>query len=290
MTDPASIVLDGGMGRELQRRNLIQVRTIWSGFALIEHPNTVCDIHSEFINAGAAVITTSNYGVVPKFLKIEGLVHRFEELTRLSVDLARQARDNCRRDVKIAGSLPPLNTSYRPDKVGSRRTLETTYHELASILAEGVDILLCETMSTAAEAQAAAVETGKPTWVAWSLDDAANGRLRSGETVTEALAALQDLTVEAFLFNCCSTEAISSALPQLRAATDRRVDAYANVFQPLPKYYEMGAEGETPLRADMSAERYAGLAQEWRDIGADIIGGCCGIGPDYIRLLKRTLH
>ena len=133
------------------------------------------------------------------------------------------------------------------------------------------------------------IEAGKPVWVAWTLDDAADGTLRSGETVAEAYHALSDLPVAAFLFNCSSIEAIARALPDLRALTDKPIGAYANAFQPLPQDYVMGAEGEVKLR-DLSPEAYLACARSWRDMGADIIGGCCGIGPGHIEVLREGLH
>ena len=293
MTTPEFTLLDGGMGRELQRRGLIEPATIWSGSALIDHPETVRDIHVAFIAAGADVITTSNYGIVPSLLAMEGMADRLDELTDTAVTLAREARKKAGVPVRIAGSLPPLDTSYRPDKVGAPDEIAEVYGHIAGRLARGVDLLICETMSSADEALGAArgaATTGLPIWVAWSLDDAANGRLRSGETVTDALAALDGVAVEAYLFNCCMPEAVTRALPELRAATSARVGAYANAFVPLPADYVMGAEGGHPIRGDMSPATYTDLARGWRAAGADIIGGCCGIGPDYIAALRAALH
>jgi S-methylmethionine-dependent homocysteine/selenocysteine methylase len=286
------ILLDGGMGRELQRRRLLEVKTIWAGFALINHPEAVRDIHVEFIEAGADVITTSNYCVVPTMLQREALAERFEELTLLAGNLANQARDLSGRDeIKIAGSLPPLDESYRPDKVAPLNELVPIYRTLARTLAPHVDLFICETMSTAEEARAAAIaagDLGKPVWVSWSLQDTPTGKLRSGESIHEALTALSKIPVDAYLFNCCSMESITHALPTLRTATDKKIGGYANVFAGLSEKYEMGTVGETPLRDDVPPDRYLAEISKWREQGADIIGGCCGVGPDYIRRLHQA--
>ena len=119
------------------------------------------------------------------------------------------------------------------------------------------------------------------------------GCLRSGESPGEAVAALEGLPVEAFLFNCCLPEAISAALPALRAATSGPIGAYANALTGFKSDYEMGGqpgEGrETPARGDLGPEAYAGFAREWRTMGAEIVGGCCGIGPDHIAELRSRL-
>ncbi len=290
MTGPGPTILDGGMGRELQRRGLARVGSIWSAEALLTHPEVVRDIHLAFIEAGAEVVTTNSYAVTPHLLRREGMEDRLGELLDLAVRLAREARTASGRAVRIAGSLPPLNESYRPELVGPEEEIEPVYREIAGRLAPGVDLFLCETMSSAAEARAAAraaAAFGKPVWVAWTLDDAADGRLRSGESVAEALAALAGLPVEAVLFNCCTPESVSRALPELRAATTRPVGAYANALQAFGAGYVLGEGGETPERKDMTPAAYADFAREWRAAGADIIGGCCGIGPRHIAELAR---
>jgi len=297
MTGSAPILLDGGMGRELQRRGLASVGGAWSAAALLAQPSVVRAIHQDFIAAGAEVITTSNYAVVPFMLARGGLEDRMEVLLTAAADLAREARAEAGRPgVRIAGSLPPLAQSYRPEMVGPPEEIEPLYRRIASALAPSVDLFICETMSSGAEARSAAkvaAEFGKPVWVAWTLDDEVTGRLRSGERPGEAVAALQGLGVEAFLFNCCVPEAVSAALPDLRVATAGLIGAYANALTGFKSDYEIGGQGgeggETPAREDLDPAAYARLAQEWRALGADILGGCCGIGPDHIAELRRSL-
>ena len=292
MTESEFILLDGGMGRELQRRGLAPVSSIWSAEALLTHPEVVRDIHAAYIDAGAEVITTNNYAVVPFMLAREGMEDRRAELLAAALRLACEARDAADRPVRVAGSLPPLNHSYRPELVGPPEEIEPLYREIAGVLAPGVDLFVCETMSSAAEARSAARAAAafeKPVWVAWTLDDGANGRLESGESVAEALAALDGLPVDAVLFNCCTPESISVALPELRGLTDKAVGCYANALTPVADGYEMGAGGETPAREDIDPAVYARFARDWRAAGADIIGGCCGIGPAHIAELRRML-
>ncbi|MDX1400359.1 MAG: homocysteine S-methyltransferase family protein [Kiloniellales bacterium] len=291
------IILDGGMGRELQERGLIAVRSIWSAAALIDHPKVVRDVHEAFIAAGAEVITTNSYGVVPSLLAVEQMEDRLPELLAAACRLAQEAREAGGKDVRIAGSLPPLETSYRPDLIGDEETLLRQYLEIAKHLkANGVDLLLGETLTTSREARAAARAAdcvGLPAWISWSLEDDANGLLRSGERLKEAVAALAGLAVDALLFNCCSVEAVSAAIPRLRELTGLPIGAYANNFIPLPKNYEMGdgasEGGGHPLRKDLPISGYIGHAKRWRADGASIIGGCCGIGPPYIRALALEL-
>ena len=89
----------------------------------------------------------------------------------------------------IAGSLPPLAGSFRPDRVGRFEEIVPIYREQAEVLAPHVDLLFCETMSSADEARAAATAatwSGKPVWVCWTLHEDRSGRLRSGEEIGDA--------------------------------------------------------------------------------------------------------
>ena len=286
------ILLDGGVGRELKRRGVEVPPTIWTAKALLSDPETVREVHADFIKAGADVITANNYAVVPKLLATEGLKDRLAEFTRLAGRLANHARDVAGRDVLISGVPPPLARTYRADLVGTTREIFPIYRDIADALAANVDIMLCETMSSSVEARVvaqAAAQTGKRIWASWTLDDETSGRLRSGESVSQALAALDGLAVEAILFNCTQPESISIALPELRRNTNKLVGGYANAFRPVPENWERDPTWYTDLRTDLDPERYAAFVSGWLDEGSDIVGGCFGIGPEHIARIRELL-
>ena len=219
------ILLDGGMGRELRARGVDVMTAIWSANGLIKAPDTVRQIHLDYIAAGADIITTNTYGIIRNNLAIEGLEDQFKALNVLACNLAGQARQESGISVLIAGSLPPLAGSYRPDLVGEIEDILPLYMEQAELLAPYVDLILCETMSSAAEARAAAMaafQTGKPVWVAWTLHEDRSGNLSSAETITLAAEFLSDLPVTGFLANCCAPESITKALPLERHFRDAR--------------------------------------------------------------------
>ncbi|MGE3969142.1 MAG: homocysteine S-methyltransferase family protein [Dongiaceae bacterium] len=284
-----TVLLDGGMGRELRHRGVPILDTIWSANALLVAPEVVRDVHRDYLESGAEIITTNTYGVIRKELAKEGVEHRFAELNRLAGALAQEARRKSGRQAWIAGSLPPLQGSYRPDLVGAYAEIEPRYEEQATLLAPHCDLMLCETMSSAAEALAAATaaaKTGLPVWVSWSLHEDNSGRLRSGESVTEAAKAIAHLPVSAFLVNCCSPESIGAAMPEL-ARLGGAAGGYANAFRPVPKDWVMDRDGLLPLRDDLDPEHYARHAADWRAKGARIVGGCCGTGPGHIARLHE---
>lgn len=290
------VLLDGGMGRELRFRGVPVPETIWSAHALLVAPDIVRRIHRDYIAAGADIITTNTYGIIREDLAKVGLEDRFAELNALACSLANEARDAADHPVLIAGSLPPLRGSFRPDLVGPRQEITPRYEEQAQLLAPHVDLLLCETMSSAAEGRAAAeaaCKTDKPVWVAWTLHEDLSGRLRSGETIAEAVAALADLPVTGFLGNCCAPESVTAALPQLAERTDLRIGGYANTFQAIPTDWQLdgdkASDGLLDHRTDLDPTRYATHAARWLTAGATVIGGCCGTRPAHIRKLHKLL-
>ncbi len=193
---PRITILDGAMGTELRARgaSVPDYRSsAWSAMALVHDPGTVRQVHSDYIAAGADVITANNYAVVPNLLARVGMTDRLEELTRLACQLALEARAANRRPaVRVAGSLPPLDTTYQSDLVAPEHVLYEDYLRIARVLAADVDLVIAETLTTVREAVAAAraaAECGLPLWVSWNLRLDAP-LIRGGESLQQGIAAL----------------------------------------------------------------------------------------------------
>jgi S-methylmethionine-dependent homocysteine/selenocysteine methylase len=288
------VLLDGGMGQELISRNVSGQGVLWSARALFDFPEAVQAIHEDYIRAGADVITTNSYACVRNNFEPEGLTDRMGEMNRLAAELAQRARDNCDKAVLIAGSMGPQRGSYRPDLVGSYEETEALYLEQAGFLAPHVDFFICETLACLLEAKAAvtaAISTGKPVWLSWSIEDTGAANLRSGESVQDAWKDIADSGVSAVLLNCSPPEAIGKVLPELVAISDVPVGAYANAFTPIPEKWDFhGDESIPPPRIDVTPESYLQHAKEWQAAGVRIIGGCCEVGPAHIAHLNHSLR
>lgn len=285
------MVIDGGMGGELQLRSG-QQGGLWSAQALLDAPQLVAQVHQDYIDCGARVIITNTYSTIPSYLAKGDMADRFPELAQLAGQIARRVADEADDPVLVAGSLPPLDESYRWDLVPSSKEAQPVYTALAQALLPYVDVFLCETMSTAAEAvnavSAARQVAGgsKPVWVSWTLAETPGGGLRSGEPIAEAVAALAPYDVDAYLFNCTTPEAITAGLVELRALTDKPIGAYPNRLH-IPAGWTL--DNEIPAgRREMSVAQFLSFAEDWRHSGASMIGGCCGIGPDFIRALSQA--
>nr|VFK37655.1 MAG: homocysteine S-methyltransferase [Candidatus Kentron sp. SD]VFK41318.1 MAG: homocysteine S-methyltransferase [Candidatus Kentron sp. SD]VFK79592.1 MAG: homocysteine S-methyltransferase [Candidatus Kentron sp. SD] len=299
---PRTVLLDGGMGRELRFRGIEVSNTIWSANALLVAPEVVRRIHLDYILAGADIITTNTYGLVRAYLAMEGIEHRFADLNEFACALALEAREiagrqGMNRPISIAGSLPPLRGSYRPDLVGEFKEIYPLYREQADLLAPHVDLLLCETMSSAREARAAAraaCRTGKPVWVSWTLHEDRSGNLRSGEPLSDAFAAIADLPISGVLSNCCAPESITNAMPRLVETGVEYIGGYANTVRPIPRHWELNGNKKTDgvfeLRQDLDPKSYAGHAATWLKEGATVVGGCCGTGPAHIAELRSLIN
>ena len=224
-------ILDGGMGKELRRIGAPFRQPEWSSLALIEAPDRVVEAHDNFIRAGAQVITTNNYAVVPYHHTADFFAARGDELTALAGRLARTAADAARTGVRVAGSMPPLFGSYEPDRFDAARAAPL-YARIAAALDPFVDIWLGETLSTIAEMRTivgaiADLRGDRPVWMSFAVPDAWEDdriALRSGESIDEIVDAVdaEGLPVSALLINCSIPEQTGPALAALRAARDRR--------------------------------------------------------------------
>lgn len=284
------------MGKALSQRGVDIPPTIWSANALLTAPETVVEIHRENIAAGAQIITANTYGVIRADLEKIGLEARTVELNRLAADLARRARAESGESVRIAGSLPPLNGSHRPDRVLKRDVLLPLYREQVAALAPFVDLFICETMSHSTEALAAAEaasESGKPVFVAFTLDDDREACLKSGEPLASVCELLRDFRPEGILANCCLPEQISAAVPTLRKTGASVIGGYANAFCRIPKDWLLDGPKETDgslgMREDLTPGRYADFVEEWLDLGANLAGGCCGTTAEHIDEIRKRV-
>jgi S-methylmethionine-dependent homocysteine/selenocysteine methylase len=195
----------------------------------------------------------------------------------------------------VAGSLPPLFGSYRPDLFDADLA-PGIIDVLVDALAPHVDLWLGETLGSIVEAhtvRAALDRAGSalPLWISFTLDDHVPGTLRSGEPIADAVRAAVDLRAEAVLFNCCQAETISAALATARAVVGDtvRMGGYANRFVAAHSADTPANAGYAAFRDDLDPDTYGAFVQQWLDTGATLVGGCCGMEPDHIAHLTRMV-
>ena len=284
MLNNSFIILDGGMGQELVKRAKHKLTPLWSADVLRDHPDLVAEVHRDFIQAGADVITLSSYAATPTRLAKYNRQDEFEALQKAAINAAKQACDDMGLSTLIAGSLPPLPGSYRPsERLGSQLS-QQEYQQILEQQYKHVDLFLCETMASIEEAcisTSVAMKSGLPVWTAFTVNEKDGSFLRSGEQIIEAAKAVLAEGASALLINCSPPEATSQALNELSPHIET-MGAYANGFLTVEPYQGHATVDVLKSRKEINPQTYAEFGQEWLSKGATIIGGCCEIGPKHI--------
>ena len=293
------LLLDGGVSTEIRRRGVALDKNVWSGLTTKTNPDEVRQVHADYIRAGAQIITANTYSTARHVLESINLGHESKLLNFKSVQLAQQARDDvAEEEVFIAGSMssmPPL-TSHREVAVDGQ--VESSYQELAEVLADaGVDLIIAEMMrdiENAGMVIKAAVSTGLPVLIGFSAMMAENGvdvrslRWKNTDDTTSAhdfgemVETLKPLGGLAAGIMHTRVEDIGPALEVLQQHWSGPLMAYAEtgkLILPDWRYEEVS-----------SPEDYAAEIDGWiQNYGVQIVGGCCGTGPEHIRVLRQLL-
>lgn len=313
-------ILDGGVGKYMQTIGLPVNTQLWSAHALIEskYNPLVVRVHKEYLEAGSNVITTSNYAVIPGYLRKVNLSEQIEPLTKLAVKLAQKARTEFiaqqtaeTKHIRIAGCIPPLMESYRPDLRLSEEESVRIYRKIIGALS-GVDLFLVETMGCIDEAvyalkaleSAQALHTEqKDVWLAFALTS--DGLLHSGESVDEMLSRLEDSiatqNVRVVAFNCCTPESVSyffehrgfnEKSERIMTKHGVRLGIYPNALD-MAKMSEWTLEQSGVMATRKIApvvfqERFVDVWLKQHDVA--MLGGCCGFEPRHIRHMVNALQ
>ena len=293
------IIMDGGVSTEIQKRGVAMDKIVWSGIAHKTHPEIVRAVHEDYIKAGARVITTNTFSTARHVLENINLKGEVESINQEAVQVAKEARDNAAtEEVWIAGSMssmPPLNTLR---DVVRQESVAASYQEQAEILAEmGVDLIVAEMMTdpiNAALVIKAAVSTGLPVWVGFSVMSADEGLTIVSQRPEPQFDTRPPDDFEALVE---STMAIGG---QAAGVMHSNVDVTGPALDLLGKHWAgpKMAYAETGRfeRPDWVFEQiilpddYFTEVERWvTEKGVQIIGGCCGTGPEHIRALKKGL-
>ncbi len=288
------VVLDGGIGTEILRRNLS-----WADHQVTHSPDAIRGLHEDYIRAGADVLTTNSFQLARRsFLNhfrdtahmehigAPGLADSAAELLAASVELVKEARDRVAADrpVAVAGAVTTLEWCFRPDLAPSTDEMRGEYREIMEVLAEaGADLILLETVNSIAEAKiglAAAVEAGLPCWVSFVCDQ--SGKLFTGETMADAVRALAPLDPDAILVNCAPPADVTAGLRELSFSGYEACGLYPHIGRFDPPEWMFTDEYPPP--------KFLDEARRWKEMGARIIGGCCGTTPDHIRAVAESLR
>jgi S-methylmethionine-dependent homocysteine/selenocysteine methylase len=298
------IILDGAIGTQLQEMGLPIFSTAWAATGLHTHPSTIQIMHEAYVKAGADIITTNTYASARHNLEPLGLGELTGELNRRAVLLAREARDKAAggRPVLIAGSISNFGMATSGEDIRSLRhrsryteeQLKANLAEQATLLIEaGVDFLLAESTGTNTHRKwvsDACKSTGAPFWVGFKCHrEPEDPVVRTGYLSTDKFADVLDDVMPhggsvLNIFHSSiddTTEALKIALEKWPGPIGAYPDAERSDY--------MTPTHDHAVENRFSPEAFARHARSWVEAGVQIIGGCCGYGPAYIRPLRDAL-
>lgn len=301
LAGPGHVVLDGGLATELEARGCDLADPLWSARALLEAPEVVREVHRAFLAAGADVIATATYQASLPGLARRGLGKAaIEETFRAAVRLAAEVRDAFWRELPrkegrlrplVAGSAGPYaawladGSEYRGDPGIARADLDAFHRRRLALLAEGADLLACETIPWRSEVdvllELLADTPDVAAWISFSCRD--GERLRDGSPVEAAAAACDAVpAVIAVGVNCVSPSRVLPLIEALRRGTSKPLLAYPNSgegWDAEEKRWTGGAE----------ASDWEALVPAWREAGAVGVGGCCRTRPADVARIRAAL-
>ena len=285
------ILIDGAMGTELEARGVPMDDTVWCGAAVIDHGDVAQAIHEDYIRAGADVIITNTFATARHVLEPAGHGAAVATVNQKAVELARRARDQTAdRPIAIAGSISTFIGPIAGPEWREPATLAATFREQAGLLVDaGVDLIVLEMMEhldRARPAVEAAVATGLPVWIGCSCRRAPAGpglvsRDQPYDDFGTLLTGLAGLGGALMAIMHSDVDVTQPGLDLLRPHWSGPTGAYPNsghFVMPNWQFVDI-----------ISPDALAAEAIGWIERGAQVIGGCCGIGPAHIRRLKQQL-
>jgi homocysteine S-methyltransferase len=279
--EPHITLLDGAMGTELHRRGSRLELPLWSAQSLIDNPDLVLQIHRDYRDAGADILTTNTFRTHRRSLDKAGIGDRARAITMLAVSLAVEASDG---KCTIAGSISPLEDCFRPDLSPGSSIDE--FLEIGSWLLEsGCDLLIIETMNNIVEmrsALTAAQRLSARCYVSVNPSTADPSKLLSGEAVREALRVAEGEGAAAFLVNCAPIPVVERAVKEIAEVSPLAFGAYANNGA-------TAGEGRWRFDQDIDVAEFVDHSAKLVEMGARIIGGCCGTTPRHIEAIAEFL-
>ncbi len=285
------VILDGAMGSELEKNGAKMDKNLWCGTCSVEFPELVRKVHEDYIKAGADVITTNTYASTPISMKNYGLEDSIERFNQKSVEIAKKAIENSKKNIALAGSVSASGSYY---KLGVKAMIPGFNEQLKILTEEGVDLIILEAMSSQADIVQTMIEcSGKiniPVWLSVScvIDDKTknvmlgyNDSLDSPPEIYEkfenSLNKFAKLHEGPILIAHSDISVTGKALEVAKKNFNGILGAYPNTG-----HYE---KPHWKFADDITPNDYLEYAKSWLKSGAQIIGGCCGLGVEEIKAI-----
>ena len=286
------VILDGAMGSELEKSGAKMDKNLWCGTCSVEFPELVTKVHEDYIKAGADVITTNTYACTPISMKNYGLEKSIEEFNQKSVQVAKKAIKNSKKDIALAGSVSASGSFY---KLGIKAMIPGFKEQIKILKEEGVDLIILEAMSSQADIVQAMIECSYkiniPVWLSIScvIDDKTNKvMLGYNDTVDSPPEVYENFEISLNRFSKLHKGPILIAHSDIDV-TGKALDIAKKNLNGILGVYPNTGYYEKPhwkFADDITPNDYLEYAKSWLKNGAQIIGGCCGLGVEEIKAIS----
>lgn len=285
------LILDGAMGTMLQRKGLQGNSESFN----LTNPETIGEIHNEYIEAGADIITANSFSANSISQSEYNLSEKAGQMAEAAARIARKAADEAPRKIWVAGSVGPTSKSlslaqnindpvFRPYSFDEMA--EAFERQIRGLINGGVDLLLFETCFDALNTKAALYAIGHipeasyiPIMISASMSDR-SGRTLTGQTMEAFYRSVQHCSPLSFGLNCSlGAEEMIPLIAEVASFATCAVSCYPNAGLP----NEMGEYDETPSQMAESVRKMA-LAGS-----VNIVGGCCGTTPEHIKAVAEAV-
>jgi len=288
-------ILDGGMGQEILAKGLKPKGSLWSATALVyeKYHQLVVNAHLEFIKSGADVIVTNNFAA-RRIRMIQNKVEKyFNYANEKAGELALKAKKISKKNVLIAGSLPAQNDTYVLDQ-RDKKIIEKGFYDQAELIKPFVDFFYLDVLCGSKECEIATNITEKlklPVLVGLHIKK--NGKLPSGETISEVVKKCKNKNWLGLVAACVSPEIIKNTIDEVKKL-EIPFGFKANLWkteEPVPVHKFASPEdkiGANPVktmgtRDDYTNVKFLDFSKKMMEKGATILGGCCETKPSHIK-------
>jgi homocysteine S-methyltransferase len=287
-------ILDGGMGQEILNRGVKPHGTIWGATALLhkKYHQIVVNAHLDFIKAGAEVIVTNSFGSRRRRLIENNLEKKFNELNATAGKLAAIAVKKSKKNILIAGSLPPQNFTYFADLGNNLKFIKNGFFDQAKSLNPYVDFFYFDVMSSLRECEIGikSIKSFRKEFLI-GVHIRENGKLPSGEKLISVIKKLEKYNPLGIIASCVSVEnleQVKNDIKKIKVPFGFKI----NAFQHIPAGWKPDANNpkvQLGTRNDLNPKKFLKICKELNKFGAKIIGGCCEITPAHIKQLKKMI-
>jgi homocysteine S-methyltransferase len=285
-------LLDGSMSFPLEKKGYNLRDKLWTGKALINDPDLIKNIHKDYIEAGADYISTATYQI--SFNRLEEMEYHpveIKEIFQKSVDLVKEAilESNSKKEIKIVGSFGPY-ASFDPEaseyvgeyNVSDNAIMNFHLNNIRMIEETDLDIILYETIPCLREIEILSKilsHSSKEIWISITCNE--NIEFRDGSSFEEACKIISNIkNVTTMGINCFSPLLVNKAINKLKKYSNKKTLVYPNsgeIYNPKDKFWS-GKNDYNDL-----------MIKNWLSLSPDIIGGCCRVGFDNIKNMRKEI-